>query len=348
MITKKTALAGLIILCAAQPAVRPASAKDFEARIALDARSRSAGLGREEVLLLARLPGPGRNAVMETLAKRFEGGKAGISTPGSAKRVERDDSTSLLGDGWRLKVWGSGSKFSYSNQKLTRQLQQTAVPLDQRFTNAQLEAMARRFLAEALGTLVEVGPGEEIVPLSSRFAVGGGTDASGKEVERTVGAAAIRLGRRIDGVDIVGSGSQIDISFGNDGVPLGFDVDWPRYERTASAQSTVPAEEILARLKTLTPQPASAGIVSIKHLACGYYDGGELRHDPDSRIQAGCVVYQVHRTPGKQPGDEMVSAIVHAVPAGLEMVPDRNWAELAQLGLAGEPDLATSAAKSGP
>lgn len=307
-----------------------ASAKDFEPRISLNERSKSVGLDRDSIDLVKRLPGPGRDVIIEKLVKRFERGKGAISTAGKSKRLERDESSRILGDGWRFKVWGSGSKFSYFNQKHTRQPQYKVVRLEERFTNTALEKMARNFIEKHLGGLVELGSGEEIVPLFTEFEIAGGVGADGKMEEETVISSIIQFGRRIDGVDIVGSGSQIAIYFGNDGVPFGFDVDWPEYERTGVFQKTIPVDQIFERLSIFGPKSRGADKVELRRFECGYFDAGERNYDPNSRIQAGCVAYRVFIKYDKETGDQIISPIVYDIPAGAQVIWDKNWAEQGQ------------------
>ena len=309
------------------------TAKDFESRIALNERSKSEGLARESIDLLRRLPGPGRDVVMEKLMKRFDQEKGAISTHGKAKQVEERGSRKLLGDGWRAKAWGGGSKFSYFNQKHTRQRQYKSVPLEERFTNAELEKMARNFIEEYLGDVIGLGPHEELVPLFTEFEISGGVGADGRMEEEVDMSSIIQLGRRIDGVHIVGTGSQIAIYFGNDGIPFGFDVDWPKYERTGVLQKTVSVDEIFKRLSMFSVKGRSADKMDIRRFECGYFDAGESNYDPYSSIQAGCVAHTVSTRYDKEIGSRIIAPILYDVPAGVHVIWDDNWPEAKMLKL---------------
>jgi hypothetical protein len=308
------------------------SAKDFEPRISLEERSRAVGLDGDSIKLIRRLPGPGRDLVLDKLANRFKRGKGNISTAGKSKRVEREVSSSILGDGWRLKVWGSGSKFSYFDQKHTRQPQYKIVRLKERFTNQTLEKMGRKFIKKELGWLIDEESEKEIVPLFTEFEIAGGVNADGKAEEETVISSIIIFGRRIDDVDVVGAGSQIVIYFGNDGVPFGFDVDWPRYERTQVVQKTIPVDQILKRLSKVSSKNSSAGKVELRRFECGYFDAGERNYDPDSHIQAGCVVHRVYIKRDKNSGVQIKTPILYDVPAGVQIIRDKNWWEAQLIG----------------
>jgi hypothetical protein len=307
-----------------------ALAKDFESRIDLNKKSVSVGIDRDSIELVHRLPGPGRDVVIQKLVKRFESESSVISTTGKSKRLDRKESSSILGDGWRIKVWGSGSKFSYFDQEYTRQPQYKAVRLEERFTNTALEKMARNFIKQHLGGLIELGPGEEIVPLFTEFEIAGGESANGEMEEETVISSIIQFGRRIDGIDVVGSGSQIALYFGNDGVPFGFDVDWPKYERTGVFQKTIPVDQIFKRLPEFGPKIRDVDEEEIRRFECGYFDAGERNYDPNSHIQAGCVAHKVYIKYDKKTGDKKIAPIVHDIPAGAQVIFDKNWPEKGQ------------------
>jgi len=315
-------------------------AKDFDQRISLDDKSRINGLGEKTLELLERVPGPGPAVVAKKIAARFANRKSAVSTFGDSKMEVDHNNVKIMGDGWIVKTWGTGSKFMYFNEEYTARRGYKNISLDARFSNETLEKMGRTFIKENLKGLVTLGKGETLVPLKTEFEVEGSIDESEKMAEEKIVSSIVVFGRKIDGINVVGPGSTIAIFFANDGVPFAFDVDWPVYKRAQVKQNTVPVSEIYERLSTYGAMNKGVQKVNLHKFDCGYFDAGERDYDLDSYIQAGCVA-QTIGIKNDIEGNEMISPVVNFVPAGVDVVWDDNWLETQLVGLHGDQCMET-------
>lgn len=304
-----------------------ALAKDFDARVQLDKRSYQEGLGTKSIELLTRLPGMGSEAMAGQLLERFRSNTEGITTQGEWKMVQTEKRYRTIGDGWRLRVWGDGTRFSYTNQTHDESAYDKAIPLEKRFTNETLEEIGREFIDTALKGWVSIGKGEELVPLYTEFEIAGGVSEDGKVEEEKVMASVIHFGRRIDGHHVVGLGSRISVYVNNDGEAYDFDVDWPRYERTGKMQEVLKVEDILKRLSEYGTLPEGDKGDEIKRFECGYFDGGLLNSDLKAPIQAGCLAYVVGTKVDTKNDVEITVSFLNDVPAGVEVEVDELWPE---------------------
>jgi len=301
------------------------TAKDFEARARLAELSIEVGLEQKDMELLVKAQAPGAEGVAAMLRKRFEDLAGPISTGGAIQDNSRDGTIRWVGSGWRLKVWGGGSRFAYFNQMYTRQQGSILVPVEKRFSNGELEAIGRAFIDEHLSDLMPLAPGEALVPLATIFEMSSGVSADGVKEEDQIVSAVVHFGRTVDGFHVVGPGSSAAIHVANDGEVYGFDVDWPAYERTGKIQGTVPVDEIKKRLLLYGPGESAADEVAIRRLECGYFDGGQSRHGSGTTIQAGCVALSVASFRDPKSGRMGTVNLITEVPAGVEVVWDDEW-----------------------
>jgi hypothetical protein len=323
-----------------------AHAADFPQRTELLQRSAAAGLGREQVTLLERQPGPGAAARLDELAARFSQSSQAVNTRGGAERLVKGRSAALRGDGWLLQVYADGSRARYRNYAaLDAKGQSLARPLAERMTPTALETLGRRFIATQLSGLVALGEGEDLVPLYTEHEISTleGVGSNAGQREEYVAASTVVFGRSVDGVAVVGPGSKVAVVFANDGEALGFDFDWPRYTQTARTQRVLSLPQIRARARTLTDVDLTAPDISLKRTECGYVDAGAGRRDPSAPLQAGCGLHYTRRiivdaeVNRRDPASgHTLAAVAEEIPAGETVEPDANWPQAVRL--AGGPE----------
>lgn len=302
-------------------------AKDYDARVKLDQRSREVGLGVPKIELLQRLPGIGPEKMLHQMIERFEKSQRGITTQGDWKYVQSHQRHRAVADGWRIRVSGDGTRLSYTNQSYFDRAEVEAISLPDRFDNDTLEKLGRQFIDTALAGWVTLGQDEELVPLYTEFELTGGINAEGEADPQRILSSAIHFGRRVKGVDIVGPGSKITIYFDNKGQPYDFDVDWPRYKPLGKVQQVIGVDEVLKRLSTYGTMPKAKYKVELKRFECGYFDAGVLHRVVEAPVQAGCVAHTVETKIYPQGGTAFESATFNVVPAGKVVEPDRSWPE---------------------
>lgn len=307
---------------------------DFEERKLTEKRSAEVGLGRPQIELLARVSGRGREAVAEAVLQRFAAADTAMTAHPAWRRETTNDRLEIAGEDWVLTISGDGTSVSYHNEGLHLSKQEHARPVAERLSQGELERLGRRFIAERLEGLIEVGPGEEIFPLYTEFEIsGGGSTEEGAVPEpEEVVASAVVFSRTIDGIPIVGAGSKIGVVFANDGVPVGFDFDWPQYRLSGTQQRVLPLDAILERTAKLASLPLGSPEVTISRFDCGYYDPGIRHRDPEAPVQAACFVQalqttivdpEVHR---RDPASGHLRAgVAEMIPAGVTVEPDRHW-----------------------
>ncbi len=311
-----------------------AFAADFAHRLNSEKRSEKEGLGRDHVPLLKRIPGPGRKAMAEKLIRRFRDSKTTITTQGTGKKQEKGNRLSVIGEGWFLDVNGDGTNVRYRNYKYLDSKPELARPVSARLSNEKLEELGRVFIKENLSEYIKIGTDEELVPFYTEHAIGfsGKVKEGATADEEKVYASTIVFTRTIDKVNIIGAGSKVAIMFSNEGIPVGFDYDWPQYTPTGKSQKVLPVEAIKKRAKRLASLDIDSQDVKVKRFDCGFYDAGTRKRDPRAVVQAGCAIHSyekkiIDQNVYKQDPNSghTLSAYVDYIPAGETVEQDEKW-----------------------
>ncbi len=302
-----------------------AAGRESEQRAALNRKSLQSGLGAGAVALLRRLPGPGAETVAQRLttefAERQRLGGAVVLQQGEG-RVDATVGTA------RFRVDDDGTRIRYDNRATVDNGKYERVSVEKRLSHDQLVDLGLKFIAGPISPYVKLGRGDEIVPLKSEYEVEGGVDQHGKRDEDKVVAATIVFGRTVNGIHVVGSGSKISVTFGNDTSILGFRVDWPQYASTAQHQQVLSTHEIWERVSALSSMHFGADDVKVERFECGYFDNGaRADRDKNAFVQAACSVHYVGRKNVQHEGrtESLVTAIADQIPVGVVVEPDAAW-----------------------
>ncbi|GGO83327.1 hypothetical protein GCM10011348_26830 [Marinobacterium nitratireducens] len=320
------------LLCSASTLALSA---DFAERVASEQRSAEAGLGRDGLHLLSRKAGPGAEKMAAVLLERLRALPGGVHTSDRFKREVTDKHTSLVSDdGWVLQVYGDGTRVRYRNYGDQESADKQGLPLDERFSQKELEAMGRDFVAGYLQDLVSIGPNEALIPFFTEFEITGGgpADKSERMLPERVQSSTVVFSRTVDGLPVVGPGSKVAVTFANDGDPIGFDYDWAPYAETGEVQRILPLGEIRRRGARFSPFEAGERGVHELHFECGYVDFGARKRDPAALIQGGCMRHAVKKwiVDTKEHARDARSghalkATLDFFPAGEKMRPDATW-----------------------
>jgi len=311
-----------------------AYAEDYAFRLNSEKRSAKEGLGRDQVPLLERTPGMGRKSMAKILIKRFKDARGAVATLGTAKKQKKGNRLSYVGDGWFLDVNGDGTNVRYRNYKYLDSKPELARPVSARLSNDQLEKLGREFIKGNLSEYILLGTNEELVPFFTEHAIGGGGPArEGAPMdEEKVYASLIVFTRTIDNINVIGAGSKVAIMFNNEGAPVGFDYDWPRYDFTGKFQKVLSVEAIKERAKRFATKDIHSPDVKLKRLECGFYDAGMLKRDPKAVVQAGCAIHYTERKIIDQNAyrqdpnsGHVMTAYVDFIPAGETVEQDGKW-----------------------
>ena len=334
----RIATAGCLLALVALPGAAPA--KDYPQRVAADAASRRAGLGRTTLPLFERVAGPGADTVASAVLAKFEQSTSAINTRGTFEREVAADHVTLHTEDWALQVAADGTRVNYRNIAQLDGALTTARPVAERLDQESLEALGRRFIGESLREFIALAPSDEILPLYSEFQiVGGGAvrDDTLAEAERVV-ANTVVFTRAIDGVPVVGGGSKIAVTFLNDGTAAAFDFDWPKYRKTDRQQEVLPLDEVRGRGSRVLTVDLDASDVTVTRFECGLFDPGVRKRDAAALVQSACFVQAERRDiidPELNRRDpesgHMVTAIAQALPAGALIERDDRWQEAAAL-----------------
>lgn len=316
-----------LILVAALLAFRALSAGAAEPRrghseylASLTERSLREGFGRDSVPLLAPVAGPGRDVVAKRLLERV-GGKQTVLGPrlalGALKAAPRDHRvTSYIGDAGYVDVFADGTKLRVrGNLDDPKEIEKAG---GTRLEKADLEALGRRFVKEALGNLITVGSQESLTFLGARYLVNGGADVDAKKDTQQVVANIAIFGREVNGIAVVGGGSKVAVWFDNSRQPVGFDVDWPAYRPTARVQRVIAQKALAARVAKTTVPIEGPEAARVRRFECGYVDLGATRRS--ATIQAGCSIAWENRGEGGE-----ISAHSEFVPAGESVLKEKRW-----------------------
>lgn len=283
--------AGLVCLgvLLGAPTTAGAAEQDLPYRKAVSTESKAGGLREREVQLLLRVPGPGRELVLEQLLARFPSRESRSRGGQQQVRLRYEaDRAMARGDGWFLEVRANGEWIRYRNSGYITGPRNFPVSMDVRPPAAVLETMARRWIEDDLSPFVKLQPGEELKGWSASYLVG--VEATlGGQVRHSVYASQITLIRVIDGVPVVGPGSKVSVLVANDATLVGFDVDWP--ELWPSGQSTLTADIDTIRAWAEQRLEAEAGAQRVQErvFECGYYDPGAWLVDPMAPVAPACI-----------------------------------------------------------
>ena len=191
-----------------------------------------------------------------------------------------------------------------------------AKPVEQKMSMTSLEQAGRSFIAAHLADVITLGPGEQLVPLSTDYRIEGEQNLATNEIKRNVAANRVVFGRTINGVTVVGNGSMVVVTFANDGSVESFHYDWPKYEvDLGTPQSMAPASTLLTRVQEVVKPDTK-----LQTLQCGYYDPGAS--SGYAQVQPGCLYHAVYTdSTGAREGYS------GAVPGGLQFEADTKWPE---------------------
>ena len=91
-----------------------------------------------------------------------------------------------------------------------------AKPLAEKMSQAQLEQAGRAFVAANLGGVIALGPGEQLLALSTDYRIEGLQNLSTGAVTRSVVANRVLLAKLGAVLPVVGNGSTVVVTFAND------------------------------------------------------------------------------------------------------------------------------------
>lgn len=322
-----------------------AVAADFPERKASELRSAKEGLGRAEVKLLRREPGPGKDAVVAKLLQHFQSSTNPVKTSGKYEKVTDDGRVLVRGEGWALEVRGDGTRVRYRNYgHLEGDVASKGKPVEQRMSQKELESRARRFVEKELSGLIKLGRGETLEPQKTEFMLsrGGSTAEGGPQDPTKVHAGTMVYSRSLERLPVIGAGSKTAVLMDNEGMVFGFDYDWPEYAPTGKTQVVVDPQQVRSRAEKLTGLDLKAANVQVSRFECGYFDAGLERRAPEAPVQAGCSMH-VKQKPVVDPAahskdaesGHTTIATVHVIPAGVRVERDERWPEAA--GFRGDP-----------
>ena len=305
----RTVSIGAAVLCGAGTASSNEVSPELQA---LRAESAKSALGGQALQVLRRVAGPGNQAALETTIDVLN--KLGFpDAPTPSDATPKGDSLFVSTSAWALEVASDGNRI-----RLDRNLQGVAPP-SVRLSYDEVVRLAKDALENELSSLVPLGAGEALVPLSRSDVVYSAITADGLNRTDTILESTARFGRSVDGVTVVGPGSRAMVSLDSDGGVTGFDIDWSKYTATKTAQQTVTIEETKARLQKLEEQGLLTAQRTLSYIACGYYDAGTVAGPVTEFIQPACV-YHFRIAPSD-------GALDVAVPAGETYDAEPGWPE---------------------
>lgn len=249
---------------------------------------------------------------------RTRSAATGLAPVTMQRQVEDKKVLTFAGERGYLDVIADGSAFRYRAD--IDATARTRGDVATRIGKAELEKLGRRFVTGPLARLVPLGRREALTFLGVRYLYegDGSTEAEAGKAENTRVVASVAVfGRSIDGVAVVGSGSKVAVWFDQARQPVGFDVDWPKYQVSRQRQKLLPANEIQRRVAATTVAPKGEKDITVDRFECGFVDLGATRRD--RHVQAGCsIAYR-----GTADGETW--ARLDFVPVATEVLRERRW-----------------------
>ena len=279
----------------------------------IDTQSRTNVVGRSSVELLRWGQSGGADSTRSIMAQRL-----GLDVASANDLSRNGGEQRLRGPGWKLTIARDGTSVQFRRE--------ASVPgSPSRIEPAELTQIGLTVINSVLAGVVELGPGEEIVPLRTRYERGGGqATTSMSPIPEVVFSNIIVFGRKVDGVPVVGPGSKVAIVFNSDRSLQAFNVDWRRLVHAGRSQEVAPQETVWNRASAFSSAVPNDS-VDLRRMECGYVDVGARRRT-DAAVQIGCSVsYAITRS--GTGGMDTVSAHVDIIPAGKVVEPDAAWPE---------------------
>lgn len=321
--TLSTIVLSLLVGAALLSALTPtAQAEDSAYRASVNASSMREALGGQSVPLLKTVPFKGgRQKQLEQLRKIMGSGLARrlhLQNPGKVRSSDRSLLLPAADGSWYLEVMGDGSVFRYRGG-IDDPKEVDAAARFGRLDMATLERLGHEFIAKQLAPLAPLADGERLVFLGTRYLREGSASEEDQKFTSDVVANLAVFGREVQGTYVAGPGSKIAVWFSNVGEPVGFDVDWPTYQVTRTAQKTLALGQVWKRLFAYANSPQDLIEKNLSHFECGYVDlGGRKRGT--AMLQAGCFALHDGLL-----GDDLKYASLEVIPIGQKVVSDKMW-----------------------
>jgi hypothetical protein len=223
---------------------------------------------------------------------------------------------------WFLSVRGDGTNVQYWNESAMSAGRSNAVDAARRLPQSRVQQMGAAFISDRLRDFVVLGAGEQVVPVGVQYLLEN-TDSEQGATPEVVTASRATYRRRVNGVDVIGAGSTVSITFDNAGTVIGFRFDWPEYAREGSRQAVLDIASIKARAGALSAAPGGGAKLDLLRMNCGYYDRGAEERDWSAPVQSACSVGYVSNLSG--PRGNAQTAIEELVPAGATVRNDVAW-----------------------
>jgi hypothetical protein len=294
-------------------------------RTRLNLTSLRQGMPKQAVPLLWQESSPGRQSVMDSLLDNLD--RTGINTKSIKRMDENKRRLAAYGDGWKLKVYGDGSRATFRNYGHMEKNEAAMGKLTP-LKPDQLIKLGQRFISGVLGEQIRLSEKEALVPFGLQYQINAQQAVDSKQKpEKTTVAAAIVFSRTINGVDVLGKGSKVAVLFANDGTPFGFDFDWPRLYSAGVDQKVASLDELKRRAIKVSRLEGHEINVQLDRFECGYYDAGEKKRG-ETPMQPACFhFYSAQSKAATEDGATglLSMAYVDAVPAGTEIIADANW-----------------------
>jgi len=260
--------------------------------------------------------GPGQATALANLsaivAEKIPGAGDVLSSPGHSD----NDYAMIQGIGWTLDVRGDGNWARYWSDGHGG----SQVPVEDRMSTAELERLARKFIAETLSAQIVLSPAERLEVWRTSFELSGGGPPNG-QVDRKVVSNRIVFTRVIGETVVVGPGSKISVTFNNSRQIVGFQYDWSPLLASGETQRAAPPELVKSRLSEILAQKREPrATVASEKIECGYYDVGALAGST-GELQAGCVAQHSLQSGG------LKHSIVTVVPATQDVSRRADWPE---------------------
>jgi hypothetical protein len=327
--------AALLIGLAFASLVSSAVAEESAYRRSLTERALKEGFGRSEVQKLSVAAASDRSKTAERLREQASSGAFGkLITLTFDKPIQEDDKTlSFVADEGYLQIYADGSRFKLRGD-IAKVNPVEADGGKERIEIGRLERLARDYVQGPLKEFVVMQDGESLTFLGSRYFRQGGGSVNERTGKEYLVANIAVLGREVDGVPVVGSGSKIAVWITPDGEVVGADVDWPQYKRGGDSEPLLPVDELRRRITAASIPVESSETVKIARFECGYVDLGATRRKADAPIQPGCAISYNGVETNEMSG---VFARQDFVPAGRTVDVDERWPLATYIARNGEP-----------
>ena len=236
--------------------------------------------------------GQGRSSLMDEMKSDLLGINSKINIFGEVKHDKHIDS--FGNDLWQIMVYNSGDQASFVNRQIQGNYPLKSASLFSRTSNADNNVLEQKMITIAqdyfdsnIKKYLAYHDYDDIYVANVSPIVFGGSYKGSDNTDEFIVGYQVVFGREVDGIPVVGSGSNVRVELTPDGNVYSFSFDWPEIVPSTTTK-LISKKTYVDRKKELF----DASITKIAFEQCGLFDPGSIIRADESvnSLQVACYI----------------------------------------------------------